>query len=121
MLYLCQVPGCGVKIKRPWNHVNQAGKHKNLSATEKHMYTMLTKQSCCVVEESAGSDGASAGSVTGATGGTGDCVGVGDKSNSGESSGEVARVVSTGRQRYGDTRSMPFFPLTTKDLVDFMQ
>lgn len=48
---------------------------------------------------------------------TGDCEN-GDEESA---SGEELRVVSMGRQRFGDTRNMPFYPLEHPTLVAFMQ
>lgn len=40
---MCQVPGCGCHIKRPWNHICQGKLHGDLSSEDKRMYVDLTK------------------------------------------------------------------------------
>ncbi len=38
--FVCQVPGCGVTVSRPWNHISQCLKHRSL---ERQTYIQLTK------------------------------------------------------------------------------
>ncbi len=50
--YICQVPGCGVSIKKPWNHIKQGLRHKGLSDSESTMYIELTKSVGKIDQES---------------------------------------------------------------------
>ena len=41
--YICQVPGCGIAHKKPWNHLYQGKRHQSLSPDEKKEYLEVTR------------------------------------------------------------------------------
>lgn len=52
--FLCKVPGCGIIVRKPWNHLYQSKRHSNLSSQEKKDYLILIRaagamdtKSCC--------------------------------------------------------------------------
>ena len=114
--YTCQVPGCGAVIKRPWNHVNQFAKHKTLTAESKRMYTELTKSVGLIPDD-----------VQSTTTHTTASPCPDDDSQSEESFNEVKQpqmlevVSTTSRQKFGDTRGMAMYPLTSPVLREFHQ
>ena len=49
--FTCQVPGCGGKIKRPWNHTSQGQLHGGLKSEGKRVYIELTKAAGELMQE----------------------------------------------------------------------
>jgi len=111
MQSVCQVPECGCKIKRPWNHISQGKLHGGLSKEDQRMYIELTKTFGEVVDVKPENEQNEQKSE--------DVVMSEDVKVKSENT--VMSVVSAGRQRFGDTKSMPMYTLETPILVEFMK
>ena len=96
-MFICQAPSCGMAHKKPWNHLYQGKRHQGLSAEDKKRYLELTRLS---------------GSVAPPT------VKLELPSNT-ETNVVEYTINSTGRQKYGDSRSLPTLPLNHPELVEF--
>lgn len=91
-------------VKRPWNHISQGFKHRNLCAEDKRLYIELTK---------------AVGQVT-----DGKRTPPKDPSKmptqkTYEAGNTSTEVFSTGRQRFGDTRMIKYFKLDEPVLVEY--
>ena len=91
-----------------WNHINQSAKHKSLTYEEKKLYNNLSRSVGEVCVENATNVEAAETQMEEATPTT-------------TPSPAAMPITSTGRQRYGDTRTMPYFDLTTPVLVEYMR
>jgi len=111
---MCQVPECGCKIKRPWNHISQGKLHGGLSKEDKIMYIELTKTVGEIMDVKPKNElnEEKAEDVVKSEVKSGDVE---------KSENTVRSVVSTGRQRFGDTKLMPMYTLETSILVEFMK
>ena len=94
--YLCQVPGCSAKIKRPWNHISQGRLHGDLAPDQKKIYIELTKTAGLVQEQKPAA-----------------------QLDDNPKDIQPIEVVSSGRQRFGSTKSMKSHPVDTPILVEF--
>ena len=120
--FQCQVPGCGSAIVRPWNHISQGQLHSALTKDDKRMYIELTKAVGEIFEEEVAKKRKQ----------EDDKQQVQDRMQQDqdhdehqetetETSQSPCRVVSSGRQRFGETKTMPMFSLDTPILTEFMK
>lgn len=125
---MCQVPGCGARIKRPWNHIYQGQKHKNLAMADKFTCITLTKQCEVVAEdttteqlttsENSTSEGTSEGTSE-TTEGNEENTTTQDVTRENTTAAEPKEVKCTGRQTFGDTRNLKMFKLDAPILVEY--
>ena len=99
--FLCQVPGCGSKIRRPWNHISQGKLHGGLSKDDRRMYVELTYAVGQIWEDEKKEKGEE------------------EEKSEDVVKAESTSVVSIGRQRFGETKTMPMFSLEIPILVEF--
>ena len=100
-LFICQVPGCGVAHKKPWNHLYQGKRHKTLSAEDKKRFLELVR-------------------LAGPTNTPSVKLEINQEKAAGEES-QTAQytITTTGRQKFGDTRNLPSIPLDNPELLEF--
>ena len=100
-LFICPVPGCGVAHKKPWNHLYQGKRHKTLSADDKKRFLELTR-------------------LAGPTNTPSVKLEINQvKATSEESQTAQYTITTTGRQKFGDTRSLPSIPPDNPELLEF--
>ena len=100
-LFICPVPGCGVAHKKPWNHLYQGKRHKTLSADDKKRFLELVR-------------------LAGPTNTPSVKLEINqEKATSEESQTAQYTITTTGRQKFGDTRSLPSIPPDNPELLEF--